>query len=101
MNGIEDEMGWEGVGSSDAICGGLKALSASAFLPPPHLSDSNDTLKGKSFTLTPEIRRISHALRRHCTGCLPVVVPPVHSPDRPSFKVKVELSGWRSLLHNS
>ena len=42
MNGIEDEMGWEGVGSSDAICGGgLKALSASAFLPPPHLSYSH------------------------------------------------------------
>ena len=41
MNGIEDEMGWEGVGSSDAICGGLKALSASAFLLPSHLSDSH------------------------------------------------------------
>ena len=57
MNGIEDEMGWEGVGSSDAICGGLKALSASAFLPPPSpirlAQVSNGTLKGKSFALHP------------------------------------------------
>ena len=84
---------WEGVGS-DAICGGLKALSASAFLLPPHLSIrltqvSNGTLKGKSFALTPGNKtdqpRTSTTLHRLSACCGPSGC----SLSRPSFNVKV------------